>query len=653
VALLFASAAPAWCAQEKPAVSRSEPKRLAISLQNQPWKKVLEWLADETRLPIVAPLIPAGTFTCAAPAGVSYTLPEVIDLMNEALMPTKCRLHRGPASILLLEADERLDPALVPTVSAEELARRGRTELIRVVVSLKALKAQQVIPELKRLLGPFGDIGTLADRLVLQDTAQNVRWILQTLREVDGRTPADAEAPLVRAYPVHDVESSTKTLQELFRNAPGVRIAGTPTGVVLVWGSPQDQEQVKNLLDWLSKPPTPKATELISLGTLQAGRAVETLKAMFGGRGGPYLEADASRNAIVVRGSREQVQEIKSVLGTLGELPTTGTTRIITLERGSAIALAEALRNLIRDIRPNPVRVIAPGTKGDPLPKLPAKEGEALPPDGAGVPRAPSGRGDESTIDTLVETQFRRLDRNGDGVLNDEEMPEALRVERDKWDANKDGLIDLNEYGLFVRAHSGEIQGKPANKPAPLTITVVGNRLIVACEDVEMLALVLELARQLTQTRAEGEFEIVRLRSGSAVEIAKVLDEALNGRGTAEGTKRARVVADPATNSLLVKANPLDQLTIRRLLRGALDSDREESGTEIRTWVIGPLKYAIAGETAKVLTAVYCGAGERTGFTVTADQRTNRVVLRCSPALYRDVVHLVEQLDAETPKQGK
>jgi len=83
-----------------------------------------------------------------------------------------------------------------------------------------------------------------------------------------------------------------------------------------------------------------------------------------------------------------------------------------------------------------------------------------------------------------------------------------------------------------------------------------------------------------------------------------------------------------------------------------VDSDREQSGTGTRTWVIGPLEYAVAAETAKVLTAVYSGEGEQTGFTVTADQRTNRLGLRCSPAMHRDLAHLVEQLDAETPKKG-
>jgi Ca2+-binding EF-hand superfamily protein len=51
-----------------------------------------------------------------------------------------------------------------------------------------------------------------------------------------------------------------------------------------------------------------------------------------------------------------------------------------------------------------------------------------------------------------MEVIFRRYDKNGDGVLNYDEMPEALKAEKDKWDTNKDGLIDLKEFKEFAKA---------------------------------------------------------------------------------------------------------------------------------------------------------------------------------------------------------
>jgi Ca2+-binding EF-hand superfamily protein len=74
-------------------------------------------------------------------------------------------------------------------------------------------------------------------------------------------------------------------------------------------------------------------------------------------------------------------------------------------------------------------------------------------PGGGGPPgggTAPGGEGDRTA--GWAEAMFRQLDQNGDGVLNYDEMPEALRAERDKWDTDKNGLIDLNEFKAYFQA---------------------------------------------------------------------------------------------------------------------------------------------------------------------------------------------------------
>jgi Ca2+-binding EF-hand superfamily protein len=70
---------------------------------------------------------------------------------------------------------------------------------------------------------------------------------------------------------------------------------------------------------------------------------------------------------------------------------------------------------------------------------------------------SPGGGSNESgnqgnSSDQWAERMFQRLDANGDGLLNNDEMPEALRAELPKWDTNKDGFIDLNEYKAYFRA---------------------------------------------------------------------------------------------------------------------------------------------------------------------------------------------------------
>jgi len=70
-----------------------------------------------------------------------------------------------------------------------------------------------------------------------------------------------------------------------------------------------------------------------------------------------------------------------------------------------------------------------------------------------GPPGGGPGNGGNNT--DRAEAMFRRFDTNGDGVLNNDEMVgplEALRTEREKWDADGNGLIDLTEFKAYFQA---------------------------------------------------------------------------------------------------------------------------------------------------------------------------------------------------------
>ncbi len=60
---------------------------------------------------------------------------------------------------------------------------------------------------------------------------------------------------------------------------------------------------------------------------------------------------------------------------------------------------------------------------------------------------------------SMAESAFRKLDLNGDGVLNFDEMTESLKAEKDKWDLNKDGFIDFNEFKAYLQARMQQITG--------------------------------------------------------------------------------------------------------------------------------------------------------------------------------------------------
>ena len=61
------------------------------------------------------------------------------------------------------------------------------------------------------------------------------------------------------------------------------------------------------------------------------------------------------------------------------------------------------------------------------------------------------------------EELFRRLDLNGDGVLDEVEMPTALRLELGKWDANNDGVIDQDEFLVYFSDRVERVRTRNTN----------------------------------------------------------------------------------------------------------------------------------------------------------------------------------------------
>jgi Ca2+-binding EF-hand superfamily protein len=66
----------------------------------------------------------------------------------------------------------------------------------------------------------------------------------------------------------------------------------------------------------------------------------------------------------------------------------------------------------------------------------------------------------EGNMDRMFDSRFNDLDRNHDGVLsNDELNGHQLQDERDRYDSNGDGFIDLNEYRSYATARMGNMMG--------------------------------------------------------------------------------------------------------------------------------------------------------------------------------------------------
>ena len=190
-------------------------KKYTFAFRNTAWAEVLEWYARESGLTLVSTVKPTGNVTIMPPKERKFTFGEITDLINESLMAQKFILVRGETTFFLHPADEKIDPAKIPRIELSELKKRGKTELVQVVIPVPGNMGADVVAEVRKLLGPFGSATRVKDTLVVLDTVGSVSRIHELFQELN----ADKKDPERRDTPIADFDGDGR---------PGIVFAGQP-----------------------------------------------------------------------------------------------------------------------------------------------------------------------------------------------------------------------------------------------------------------------------------------------------------------------------------------------------------------------------------------------------------------------------------------
>ena len=170
---------------DAPKADPAKPEKLyEIKFDKTPWKDVFEFLERESGLMYLSKDVPTGTWTVRPTK--KYTLGEMIDLVNERLELDNYVILRKAQSFAIHPASEPIKKEWVQTVTDDELEKRGRTEVVQIILSLGALNAEDVLPQVKKSLSPFGTVATFStDKLILLDKADSIRLVLRVIKEIN------------------------------------------------------------------------------------------------------------------------------------------------------------------------------------------------------------------------------------------------------------------------------------------------------------------------------------------------------------------------------------------------------------------------------------------------------------------------------------
>jgi type II secretory pathway component GspD/PulD (secretin) len=147
---------------------------VSFNFRGQPWPAVLEWLADISGMSLDWQELPGDYINLATQR--SYTVKEARDLVNRHLLVRGYTLLIQ-GEVLSVVNIKKLNPALVPRIEPEELARRDAHEFVRVSFPLDWMLAESAAEELKPYLSPNGKMTPLraTNRLEVMDTVSNLR----------------------------------------------------------------------------------------------------------------------------------------------------------------------------------------------------------------------------------------------------------------------------------------------------------------------------------------------------------------------------------------------------------------------------------------------------------------------------------------------
>jgi len=471
---------------------------------------------------------------------------------------------------------------------------------------LKFISADEALPVVRKLLNIPEETDAAADqslrlavdltgsKIIASGKQHRLAELEQVLKAIDVPAPGSdqpagpLEQPQLEVYAVHgaDPESVLEVLQTLMAGVPDIRLATDPkTGNLVALARPSQHRTIQATLDQMQK--DADQIEVIRLRTVDPQVAVLAINKLFGGEKNsdtaPTVDADLNTGSLLIKASAEQVRQIRSLLGQMGEDDSSaevsdepaGPVRMIPLSgRQVRMALGQ-IEQVWPTMRRNKIRVVSPsraiptyrsqsgreaeGTD-ETAPPIPGEPGRALPRVQPPAPKEQQPQGDpsahfrhpqqggmfrfavQSTGQPLQEETARpsgepagapaadkgQAQAAGDPAAKEAAPPEPPVDGRKQGPADKQGTASKNGDAGADAAAGAE--------PPEIVVAPGTSGTMIASEDIEALDEFEELLNALAG-RYEGglQFTVFYLKYAKADAVAETLRQIFGAAGGGAG----------------------------------------------------------------------------------------------------------------------
>jgi len=102
--LAFLPSAPAPLARPAPPAAPAREGGIEFRMENKNWREVLVWVGLQAGMPVIGSTV-AGSFSYVGPKGVKYHIPQVVSIVNGALLQQGLQLSWRERCFVVVSLD--------------------------------------------------------------------------------------------------------------------------------------------------------------------------------------------------------------------------------------------------------------------------------------------------------------------------------------------------------------------------------------------------------------------------------------------------------------------------------------------------------------------------------------------------------------------
>jgi type II secretion system protein D len=444
--------------------------------------------------------------------------------------------------------------------------------------------------------------------LVVLGSPDDQEEIAKIVESIDAEGAADAQKVTVIPVKFAQAEDLRNTLTRFMRDrarATGApvtttTIAASNTANALVISAPMDElATIRDLLTRLDQADATgdRTIEIIALGDADVAEISRIVSEQFSRRGGPgvIVTPDLRTNSIIINAPRQQFEQVRALVERLDTPGAADETVIRTYALGAARA-EDAARVLGETLQLNDRGETVGITIKLENSEVPATEVKA---------KIVADRRSNSLIITATQESYPVIEEL---IGRLDTVPTVSPVEYRIIPLDHVIAADVAfTLRSFTRRQTGDDEATPEPR---IDYNRTANQLIVAAtaDQFDLIETIIDEIDRPSATHRVTDFVPLRFAEAEQVQQAlSVFYGPMAIEADTPGKVNVRIVADPATNSLVISADEGEWDDILALL-AKLDSEEYDSSLQLR---VLPLDYADARSVARAINEAFRGIIER------------------------------------------